>query len=325
MDFSQILGNELLKSYFKRSLEEKSLNSSLLLLGPEGIGKSLFAKALAKELLGVSEERIDRETHPDFTVIRPDPISGLHSIEKIRFLIEEVYKPPFESNAKVFVIHDAERMLPSSANALLKTLEEPSSDTTIILLASSKEALLPTIVSRCKIFAFDPLLEDGIKDYLTTKLSIDSERAALFAKRAEGSLGNAITFAQDKAFIKKEELLIKILAEPSTLLENIDNIQSLLDDEKKDQTFSIKHQDLLLKEIYLWQRDLHSVQFNVPLFFPEYTEVLQSQSANRANFETVKKAFFNLQDALERNIRFSSCLLQLFLEIKHLKLQKAEL
>jgi DNA polymerase-3 subunit delta' len=322
MQFDQILGNEKIKSYLKRSLEENSLNNTLLFLGPEGIGKGLFAKALAKDLLEVDEKRIDQETHPDYTAIYPDPNSGLHSIEKIRFLIEEVYKPPFEAKGKVFVIHDAQNMLASSANALLKTLEEPTPDTTIVLLASSKEALLPTIVSRCKVFAFDALLEKDIKEYLTTNLSIEEQKASLFAKRAEGSLGNGITFATDESFAKKEKLLIEILKTPGFLLENAEKIQSLLDEEKKEQTFSKTHVDLLLKMIYMWLRDLHSVGFSASLFYPEYKEILLAQSVKKANFETVKKALFNFQDAVERNIRFSSCLMQFFLEIRHLKLQK---
>ncbi|MBF5058662.1 hypothetical protein [Candidatus Neptunochlamydia vexilliferae] len=70
-------------------------------------------------------------------------------IEAIRTLIEEANLPPFESERKVFIIHEADRMLPSSSNALLKTLEEPPSFVTIILISAHPEALLPTITSRC--------------------------------------------------------------------------------------------------------------------------------------------------------------------------------
>ncbi len=100
--------------------------------------------AFARKLLTT-----DKKEPPDLRHLYPEGKSRRHPIEAIRTLIEEANLLPFESERKVFIIHEAERMLPSSSNALLKTLEEPPSFVTIILISAQPEALLPTVASRC--------------------------------------------------------------------------------------------------------------------------------------------------------------------------------
>ena len=136
--FEDIVGNDQIKEYLKRMVEQRAVANSLLFAGPEGIGKSLFAHALAKMLLG-------SDSHPDLHVYRPEGKIGMHSIDSMRQFSEDVYLAPFQGQWKVFIIHDAERMLTYSANALLKTFEEPAKDALIILLSSAPAALLPTI------------------------------------------------------------------------------------------------------------------------------------------------------------------------------------
>ncbi|NGX39745.1 MAG: DNA polymerase III subunit gamma/tau [Chlamydiae bacterium] len=106
-------------------------------------------KTLAKEILGpVHHSKIETGNHPDLHLYHPEGKSHLHPMANIRELIREMYLPPFEAEAKVFLITEAEKMLPPSSNALLKTLEEPPEDTYILLLTDHPNALLPTIQSR---------------------------------------------------------------------------------------------------------------------------------------------------------------------------------
>ncbi len=79
----------------------------------------------------------------------------MHSIESVRNFIHEVSMAPYGSKYKVFIIHDAERMLPTSANALLKTFEEPSKNSVIILISNHADILIPTILSRCTVVRFN--------------------------------------------------------------------------------------------------------------------------------------------------------------------------
>jgi len=102
---------------------------------------------LAKQLLGPSP-KIDSGNHPDLHYYAPEGKSGLHPIASIHQMIAEMSLPPFEAKCKVFILEDADAMLPSSSNALLKTLEEPNEDTYFLLMTHHPDRLLPTIRSR---------------------------------------------------------------------------------------------------------------------------------------------------------------------------------
>lgn len=196
--FSQIIGNEIVKNQLNRVVSKRAIAHALLFAGPDGIGKSLFAWALAARILAEYDpgkdhsQKIRTGNHPDIHVYRPEGKLGLHSILSMRQLSEEVYMPPFEASWKVFIIHDAERMLGVSANALLKTFEEPPPRTLIILLSSSQTSLLPTIVSRCCTLHFQTLSEDLIANYLKNHKMVDEHLALSLARHAQGSIGRAV-------------------------------------------------------------------------------------------------------------------------------------
>lgn len=92
--------------------------------------------------------KIVASTHPDVHIYSPDEKSDLYSIATVRALIQEMGLPPFEAARKVFFLRHAEKMLPTSSNALLKTLEEPSDDSFVVLFSEHPSLLLPTITSR---------------------------------------------------------------------------------------------------------------------------------------------------------------------------------
>jgi DNA polymerase-3 subunit delta' len=140
----------------EKRLSLGTLPSTLLFTGPkENVNLSL-AKELAKALFGFSHgPKIDSGSHPDLHFYTPDPKSDLHLVQEMRALIDETALPPFEAKRKLFVIDEAEKMLPSSSQALLKTLEEPPADTVIVLLTRDPALLLPTIYSRCARFSFE--------------------------------------------------------------------------------------------------------------------------------------------------------------------------
>lgn len=93
--------------------------------------------------------------HPDLHLYIPDEKSGMHPIAQMQKIIQEMALPPFEAPFKVFILDQAEKMLPTSSNALLKTLEEPAQDTYFFLLSNHPEQLLPTLRSRLYPITFD--------------------------------------------------------------------------------------------------------------------------------------------------------------------------
>lgn len=141
-------------------IRQKRIPPALLFSGPRGSGKKKMALAFIKEVLGDSEGRkIEASTHPDVHHYYPEGKVGLHSMETMRSLCNQVALRSFASDWKFFIIHEAERMLTYSSNALLKTLEEPPPHTCLILLTTQAEKLLPTLLSRCQKVSFIPSLE----------------------------------------------------------------------------------------------------------------------------------------------------------------------
>jgi DNA polymerase III subunit delta' len=153
---------------------EDQLSHAYLFHGPSGTGKRTAARAFAAALLGRGDEdeedvrrRVLNGVHPDLTWVEP---RGAHEIlvdDVRRQVVREVAMRPFEARRRVFVIADAERMNDESQNALLKTLEEPSSFAHFILISSAPGRLLPTIPSRCRPVRFGPIPADRIVQLLS--------------------------------------------------------------------------------------------------------------------------------------------------------------
>lgn len=106
--------------------------------------------------------------YPDVRLI--DPEGSSHRVERMRQLIEQAALTPIAGSRKCFILRQAEKMSDEGANTLLKLLEEPEADTTLILLAEAPDALLPTILSRCQLFVFgegadryEPELPEGME------------------------------------------------------------------------------------------------------------------------------------------------------------------
>ncbi len=101
-----------------------------------------------------------------------------------------------EGMTRVVLFYQMERMLPSSADALLKLIEEPPSDTVIILTAQRPESLLPTIQSRAHKVRFHNIPEENIITYLRERHDVGEKRATLLARLADGSLGTAMAMLE---------------------------------------------------------------------------------------------------------------------------------
>jgi DNA polymerase-3 subunit delta' len=135
------------------------LHHALLLQGSQGIGKTDFAKQFAALLLcaktsqgqrcGVCHACLlqDAGNHPDFHAVMSDKQIG---VDQIREAIKKLSGSAHLSGAKVLIIYAAHTMTEASANALLKTLEEPTANTFLLLLTHKSERLLPTVLSRCE-------------------------------------------------------------------------------------------------------------------------------------------------------------------------------
>ncbi len=116
--------------------------------------------------------------------------------ESINWLIKRLSLSAYEANYRICIVEDAGLMNTETANAFLKTLEEPPQDTVIILLTENLSSLLPTIVSRCQPIYFQPVAPTVIEGILTENFGIPTEKARTASRIADGSVKRAIFLAQ---------------------------------------------------------------------------------------------------------------------------------
>ena len=141
----------------ERAIGRGRLAHGLMLAGDDPEGLSAAGLALADRLLnrGAPEGAyFPPDRHPDCFQVRPAGRARFIKVDVVRELINQINVSPAVSRSKVAILHDADRMNPQASNVLLKTLEEPPADTTILLLTGRPYALLPTIRSRVLHFRF---------------------------------------------------------------------------------------------------------------------------------------------------------------------------
>ena len=183
-----------LMKHFAKLIRENKLVHAYLLSGAEGTGKIELAKWIAKGIFCLNSQngvpclkcsecnRIENNNHPDVVTIMPDGLSI--KVEQIRYLKSEFNKSGVESDRKVFIIQDAQKMSIGAANSLLKFLEEPSGNITAFLLTSEPQKLLPTIISRCQEVEMQQLTSGQLEQELISE-SISEKNSHILANLAQ--------------------------------------------------------------------------------------------------------------------------------------------
>ncbi|HEY33314.1 MAG TPA: DNA polymerase III subunit delta' [Dehalococcoidia bacterium] len=225
------IGQNRAISLLQRSLEAGSLSHAYLLVGSAHVGKMTLALDLAKavncEGAGppcgecVSCQRIAEGKHADIQVIDLGSGNGDSaesesrvkiSVEQIEQMQHSAFLPPFEGRCKVFVLDGAEFLSIGAANRLLKTLEEPVAGVVFILLTVNEKLLPATIVSRCQQIELAPLGTAEIEEALASRWGVESDKAKLLSRLANGCLGWAVSAARDGQLLQQRaELLDKLL------------------------------------------------------------------------------------------------------------------
>jgi DNA polymerase-3 subunit delta' len=151
----------------ERAIDRQRLAHSLLLHG-ENLGTlAMVAHAIADRLLNDPRQPSQYflpKQHPDFYALRPAGKSRQIGVDPTRDLISKMQVSSTISPRKVAVVYEADRMNVQAANVFLKTLEEPTASTTILLLTTRPYALLPTIRSRCLHFRFTDSGSEALSD-----------------------------------------------------------------------------------------------------------------------------------------------------------------
>jgi DNA polymerase-3 subunit delta' len=252
----------------------------------DGIGKRTVAETFAKALNCTklpddacgecpSCRKFDSRNHPDAVILLPT--GPLIRIADIRMLQDQMGFRPLEGNRRVFLILEADRMNEPAANALLKTLEEPSPGNHLVLVTSRPHRLPATILSRCQHLPFNPLQTEAITLFLREKKGFSPDQAATLASSAGGSIGRALEMAREDD-IRVRDAILDAVAE--VLRNSADpSLSALLNSLGKEREEVARRLEMLrvcLRDLLVWKetgrRDL--------LLYGDRVEVLAPLSAS---------------------------------------------
>jgi DNA polymerase-3 subunit delta' len=215
VSFSSLIGHHAAVDLLRRAVAEQRVPQSLLIAGPEGIGKGTLALALAQAVNCRRPENGDgcgtctncrRIASGQFSDVTRLELGDEASI-KIRAVRERVIEPiayrPFEGARRVSIIDPADAMTREAQDALLKTLEEPPSAALLILVSAYPDTLLPTIQSRCRRLRLGVLSDDDVMRVLVEREGIPAPQARALAAASGGRVAAALaarsgTFEADR-------------------------------------------------------------------------------------------------------------------------------
>ena len=260
MSFKDIRGQDRAINILSGHIEHSRLAGTYLFIGPEGVGKKLAARTLAKAvncLQGepyscdscVSCAKIENNQHPDVHIIASGDAEI--KIEQVRQLQKAISLRPYEGKKKVFIIDNAHRLTPEASNALLKILEEPPGESLIILISDKRALLLKTIISRCRILRFSALGREQLQEILKKEYKLDNNTAHYLAYSSEGSLGAALGLKDTPIIVEKNRVIDKFLLSRQPGFDNLPM-------QNREQVRGY------LNILAAWFRDMYLVKIGMP-------------------------------------------------------------
>jgi DNA polymerase III subunit delta' len=278
-----LVGHEWAVRALARSIATERVAHAYLFTGPHAIGKTSLARKLAQALQCTNDARpcsqcptcqkIARDRHPDVQIVEGVPVGykfdeksppapprandwerRILKIDQVRAIQHDVSRAPFEGRWKIVILRRFEEANEEAANAFLKTLEEPPRHTRLILTARDASLLLPTIASRCQVFALRPLAPAQIETALIEQWRAAPEPAHLLARLSAGRLGWAVRANENRALL-------------DTRTQQLDELNAAIDEGRAERllradTLAKKSDDLpeLLETWLGWWRDVLLIQ-----------------------------------------------------------------
>ena len=225
MPFRSIVGHHHVVDLLTRAVARDSLPPSMILSGPDGVGKHTVAVALA-QLLNCTKKkssdlrpgvdacgtcaacrRIQRGSYPDVIQVGIEGDAAVIKVEQVRAVLEVVGFRPYEGRRRVVIIDPADALERFGQNALLKVLEETPPATIFVLVTARPDALYATIRSRCPQIRFGALTVAEIAEVLTRERGLAERDARAAAIVAGGSVTRALEAASEQSTDARSQAL----------------------------------------------------------------------------------------------------------------------
>ena len=333
-------GNHAAAATLEDMLRNQRIPQTLLLAGPEGVGKATLARRFAALLLHdahkIEQDDLslesnlalvtDREkwtadkrnedplffaSHPDFLTFAPDgPLRQL-TIHQMRFLKDRATLKPLKGNWRVFLIDHIDRANEQAANSLLKTLEEPPPHLILIMTASNPYDLLPTIRSRAVPLRLSRLSDADMRAFTTARgLDHADKRRTL----AEGSPGVAVSLDLE-AYERRRTAMLALLKVAS----GIEPFGSWLKHSDSIAARRSEKLDTYLDALYMLLDDVLRLTHGVSAIRNEDVRPDLEALARRVSFDWIRTAVEHVDGLIEfvrRNIQKSIALDALAVDLR---------
>jgi len=315
MSFRDVVGHRRLVDLLSRAVARDSLPPSLVLAGPSGVGKRRLAIAVAQALNCVSPRsgkdvvdscgtcqactRIARGVHPDVLVVEPGE-NGSIKVDQVRDIVDRSMYRPFDGKRRVVIIDDADALVPSAQNALLKTLEEPPSSSVFMLVTSRPDLLLLTVLSRCPRLRFRALDDSDVVAVLKGMGKSETEARAA-AVSADGSISRALE-ASTGELVQARDVARRVLKQAAATADprqRLDGSKDLLENTGKGSAEDRNQVATHLRAMASLVRDVEllSTRADVALANEDVRSEIERLSAFRGDRGI--RAFTTIDQALE--------------------------
>jgi DNA polymerase-3 subunit delta' len=229
MRFAEIYGHEKPIAILKSAMAKDRIAHAYLFYGMDGVGKKTTASVFARALncgggdppcdACASCRKAEHKNNPNIITIQAE--GQFIKIGAVKEIQARMTFWPGEGR-RVFILQEADRMNAAAANALLKTLEEPSAGNILVLTTARPHALPLTILSRCQHLRFSPLPIAEVARFLREKEGLESAAAEILAASSGGSIGRAVEMNRED-FLALRNAILELLAEdnPEDLLKRL--------------------------------------------------------------------------------------------------------
>ena len=294
---SEIIGHAKILNFFDKVIENDNLSHAYLFVGPDQVGKKTVAQEIASGLLKTTKEKLKISPDYSFTTQLFDEKIGKTkkniTIAQMRGLREYLACRSYMGGYKIAIIDGADKMNIEAANALLKTLEEPSEKTILFLITDNDTALPQTIRSRCQTIYFS-LVSKELMENITT----DEEKIKL----AQGRPGRLINWQENEDDFTSYKNEIERFSSLFNLpfFEKIKKVEELFGD-KSDH---IATRDKLDDVLSVWQLQVREKM------------LINLENEENKNFLQIEKDISKARILLQQNIHPRLLVENILLQIK---------